>query len=334
LAAEAFRYKVTHSDEALRFIRATIAAISNLVTITGKDVLARVAIPVSSPFANQIVSEESHHGIYRGQLNGTEYYWIGHTSRDQYLGVFFGLAVAYDLVDDAGVQSDIRSVVERMMAALLKDDWNVVMRNGSISTTFIHRIDQQLALLKIAAHILPTSYGDQYRRSARFAYLMYPPLCLEALDSFGAYFKFNLDAIVFYNLIRLEDDSKLAGTYRSAYRIVRKATRSHPNLFFLLIDEAIDGPDPGREADIRRLRDGWLRRPRRDFFVDLRGIHKLCGGLERSCDPVSIEDRVPSDFLWQRSPFQIVGGGAGRIENAGIDYLLPYWMGRYYGLTD
>jgi hypothetical protein len=41
---------------------------------------------------------------------------------------------------------------------------------------------------------------------------------------------------------------------------------------------------------------------------------------------------VRTDFLWQRSPFQLVGGGIGNIETAGIDYILPYWMARYYGV--
>jgi uncharacterized protein (TIGR03437 family) len=36
--------------------------------------------------------------------------------------------------------------------------------------------------------------------------------------------------------------------------------------------------------------------------------------------------------LWQRDPFQLSGGGNGFIEGAGIDYILPYWMARYYGV--
>jgi uncharacterized protein (TIGR03437 family) len=48
---------------------------------------------------------------------------------------------------------------------------------------------------------------------------------------------------------------------------------------------------------------------------------------------VPIPLRPPADFLWQRSPFQLTAGnGSGIIESAGIDYLLPYWMGRYYGV--
>jgi hypothetical protein len=42
---------------------------------------------------------------------------------------------------------------------------------------------------------------------------------------------------------------------------------------------------------------------------------------------------VRTDFLWQRSPFQLSSGGDGYVEGAGIDYLLPYWMGRYFGVV-
>jgi hypothetical protein len=46
-----------------------------------------------------------------------------------------------------------------------------------------------------------------------------------------------------------------------------------------------------------------------------------------------IVQRVTTDFLWQRSPFQLDGGGSGLIEGAGIDYILPYWMARYYSVV-
>jgi uncharacterized protein (TIGR03437 family) len=34
--------------------------------------------------------------------------------------------------------------------------------------------------------------------------------------------------------------------------------------------------------------------------------------------------------LWQDDPFQLSGGGSGIIETSGVDYLLAYWMARYY----
>ena len=60
------------------------------------------------------------------------------------------------------------------------------------------------------------------------------------------------------------------------------------------------------------------------------GTVQVCG-LE-ACRPVPVPLRPPTDFLWQRDPFQLAGGGSGVIEGSGIDYILPYWMGRYYGV--
>jgi len=42
---------------------------------------------------------------------------------------------------------------------------------------------------------------------------------------------------------------------------------------------------------------------------------------------------VNSGFLWQRSPFTVAGGKYGTQETAGIDFILPWWMARYYGVA-
>jgi hypothetical protein len=50
----------------------------------------------------------------------------------------------------------------------------------------------------------------------------------------------------------------------------------------------------------------------------------------RSSTPLPVRDRIPTDFLWQRSPFQLDADRSPLHESQGIDYLLPYWMIRYY----
>ena len=104
---------------------------------------------------------------------------------------------------------------------------------------------------------------------------------------------------------------------------------SHQNAFFDVIDRALNGPNAARDAQIVSLLDAWLQRPRRDVFVDLANKVPLCGG--QACAPVPVAMRPPSDFLWQRTPFLLSAGGSGTVESAGIDYILPYWMARYYG---
>lgn len=48
--------------------------------------------------------------------------------------------------------------------------------------------------------------------------------------------------------------------------------------------------------------------------------------------PVPIERRPCVDFLWQQNPFHLDGGGDPQHQQPGVDLLLPYWLGRAYGL--
>jgi hypothetical protein len=143
LAAEAFRYGVTQSREALRNVRRTIDGIAGLVEVTGTDLLARFYMPTTSPYVADITAGEQRHTRREGVIDGQPYYWWGNTSRDQYSGVFFGLGVTYDMVNDEQTRRHVRRTVTRLLNFLLRNGWNVVMPDGQISTTFIGRADQQ-----------------------------------------------------------------------------------------------------------------------------------------------------------------------------------------------
>ena len=152
----------------------------------------------------------------------------------------------------------------------------------------------------------------------------------ECFDTHNSYFKFNLDHVNLYNLIRLEEPlSPALPLYMQAFTTLRGCTGSHQNAHFNMIDRGVRGPDAARDAETDLLLDLWLRRPRRDYFVDVRSQYPECED-NRSCTPVRVDQRVNTDFLWQRSPFQTYGGGQGLIETAAIDYILPYWMSRWY----
>jgi hypothetical protein len=334
LAAESFRYRVTGSPEALENVRKAIAGIRALIDITGSNLLARCLFPVDSVYAQAIINEESRHGIYRNYLNGQEYYWIGNTSRDQYSGVFLGFGVAYDLVENAEVRSEISSLITRLLDFLLANNWFVVMPDGSISTTFLTNPDQRLSFLIVGRRVNSPRFGSIYasERLANFANVGIG-IYYDLLDEHTSYFKFNLDTINLYNLIRLEGNSFFRNIYRGVYDTLRRTTDNHGNAHFNMIDHALKGPDGYRDAETRDLMQQWLQRTRRDLPCDLRGDqrYQLCGD-DRACNPIMVVDRVNTDFLWQRSPFLLFGGGSGTIKTAGIDYILPYWMGRYYGV--
>ncbi len=330
LAAESYRYKVTRDVDALSNVKRTLEGLRLLVDVTGTNLLARAAMPADAPFAEAVAREEAHHGIHSAQLNGKKYRWVGHTSRDQYCGVFFGLSVAYELLEEPKVRDAARELITRMLNFLLGNYWLVRMPDGSISTTFLHRPEQQLALLQVGRQVNPARFASAYEwHRVSLAALVPVSIGSDVFDDHNRYFKFNLDAINLFNLVRLEEKGTPRKLYVFAYDIFRDAIRHHGNAHFNMIDRAVASPYASRDKQTVRLLEEWLERPRRDPYLRLAAEFESCGP-NRACKPIPIPRRIRTDFLWQRSPFQLMGGGDGRIEGPGIDFILPYWMARHF----
>ena len=332
LAAESFRYQVTGSSDAFGNLQRGLAGIHSLREVTGTDVLARCLFPTSSPYADDLIAENQDLGVYQGTVSGQSYDWIGNTSRDQYSGVFFGLGIAYDMVDDDSVRSNVSSEVTRLLNNLIANRWAVVMPNGTISTSFLSHPDQILSFLQVGRHVNPTQFELTYQtyRAALAPYVSLPIL-YDCADDHNHYFKFNLDGINLYNLIHLEErTSVFLRSYLTAYAVLWNTTQTHQNAHFNMIHHGIQGEDPIHDQETVQLLNQWLQRPHRDAWVDLTSQYPTCGQADRSCVIIPVPQRPNTDFLWQRSPRLLYGGGDGTIETAAIDYILSYWMARYY----
>ena len=313
LAAEAFRYKVTQSADALNNVKTALAGLKALADVTGDNRLARCMVLAASPYAAGIESEEAANTIHQNP----PWIWVDNTSRDQVVGAFFGLGAAFDLVDDAGVKSDIADLATRLIGFISQHQWSP---NDDISNTFVLRPEELQMLLQVARHVNPSNSIS--------GPLLVPPVdagVLVDVQSNSSYFKFNLDYMSFYNLVRLQNNSD----NQAAYQIVRDYTASHQNAFFDIVDRALEGANAPRDAEMRSLLDQWLQRPKRETYVDLSHTVAVCGS--EACQPIPVPLRPTVEFLWQIDPFQLTGGGDGTVECSGIDYILPYWMGRYYG---
>lgn len=65
-------------------------------------------------------------------------------------------------------------------------------------------------------------------------------------------------------------------------------------------------------------------------------FNEFASPSEKSSFALGVDELGSTDFIWQRSPFSISGthadneGTLGYTQNAGVDYTLPYWMGRYF----
>src|SRR5215471_2382174 len=194
LAAEAFRYNVTRSADALANVKGALAGLKALSDLTGDNRLARCIALASSPFAAGIASEEAGNSVRQNP----PWIWIDNTSRDQVVGAFFGLGAAFDLVDDQGVKQGISDLTTRLIGFISRHDWSP---NDDISNTFLVRPEELQMLLQVTRHVNPAN-----GISGPF---LVPPVntgVLVDVSGLGSYFKFNLDYMTFYNLVRIQDN--------------------------------------------------------------------------------------------------------------------------------
>jgi len=316
LAAESYHYAVDRSPAALANVKSAISAIQGLVAVTGDNRLARCMFTANWQFAGNVAGQESANSIN----TNSPWVWVDNTSRDEVIGVFFGLATAYDFVNDPGVHSSIGPIASPIAHYISDHLWSP---DNDITTTFLIRPEELQMLIDTTRHVNP---GD----SISGPFINPTPFetgVLLDIQNNSSYFKFNLDYMTFFNLVRL---SPANSQYLGAYVDVRDYTASHQNPFFDMIDHALRGAN-NFDAEVRPLLDQWLLRPKRDPYIDDSDVVKNCSSGE-ACSPVPVPIRPTTDFLWQRDPFQLVGGADDTIECAGIDYILPYWMGRYYGV--
>ena len=191
LAAEAFHYKVTQSPDALTNVKNAIAAIGALANVTGNNQVARCMFAANWQFAAGIESEEAGNSVKQS----APWVWIDNTSRDEIVGVFFGLGVAYDMVDDPGVKSSIGPLASRIAHFIADHQWSP---DDDITTTFRVRPEELQAMLDVTRHVNP---GDSI--SGPFLEVPFDAGVLVDIQATSSYFKFNLDYMSFYNLVRL-----------------------------------------------------------------------------------------------------------------------------------
>lgn len=355
LASQAYRYAVTHSPVALDNARRALTGITRLVAVAGNQgYLARAAVPVGSPWAAQFIGSnpivtlpapvhprihppEAGHVFYKSTVGGVAYYWEGTISRDQYSGVMYGMSIAWDLLPLPDVRAKIASNVTKIVSFLEGHGWTPISPDGEIATTFLGRSEQILAFLQIARQVNPGAFAAAYNARAKQLWkTVWIAPFTETFDVYGSYYKFNLDHINLFNLIRLEPDPSRRSTYGKALsQWLRPPLASHGNVHFDYIYEAALGlHDAGILAYDLSALALFPAAPRLDLAVVNSTDPTIARAWlhpELADQALPVNRRPPSDFLWQRGPFNLDGGGDGSRAYPGIDYLLPYWMGRYYG---
>ncbi|HUU00124.1 MAG TPA: hypothetical protein VM425_01645 [Myxococcota bacterium] len=156
----------------------------------------------------------------------------------------------------------------------------------------------------------------------------------------GSYYANNIAMEPMFNLARLEDDAP------TRLRILdevlgAKMWPEHEhtkNCFFFYIYTAADPVAYAGAATIAGQQlAGFPPPPRVRVPVDLRADSRYlphqsgCDNQTTRDKSADVAERVVSDFIWQRNPWQLFDEGTPQLTYPGVDYLVAYWLGRYLG---
>ncbi len=347
IAAECYRYGVTGDPAAKRNARNSLDAMMFLETVT----------EVPGLFARSYTKIGEHRGP--GEWNDTpdgRYSWKGDTSSDEAVGHFYSYFVYYNICADEKEKELIRDKVGKIAGYIVDNGYELIDVDGE-PTTFgrwspeyfssTGVLSKGLNSLEILSHIKVAHYitgNDKFLASYRTLVKKYnyakntvnqkytnPGVANHSDDE--------LAFLSYYPLLKLEKNRKVLKYYQRSISRTWEAERPEKNPLWNFIYGAV--MPEGTFFDVEGAAETLKLIP-----VDL-VYHRVRNSQRADIEISDIKDRFkvrqaagiirPDErgmLKWNENPYKLDSKRDERqLESAGF-WLLPYWMGRYYGFID
>ncbi|MSU36239.1 MAG: hypothetical protein EXS36_14315 [Pedosphaera sp.] len=350
LAAQSYRYAVTHDPEARREATNTFHAIRWLEGMTGIP-----GFPARAVWTKGERGHQSGHGSggYAAEWHDTAdgtFEWKGDTSSDELCSHFYSLSLFLELAARGDEITQAKAHLARVATHLIEHRWQLVDLDGKPTRWgrwdpeyFLSdegKYDRGLQAVELLSFIKTAEVltGDPKFRAAysELVALGYPAYTLRARNTFppDSVLHF-LDELAFWsyaNLLRYEQDPELRGRYRRGYERSYEVVRGEQNPWFNFLYGALTGNDcePGPSVEHLRawpldLRVWSYQNSHRADLHTPQGYVALKGGTK------TFPPRETEPLRWDHWLMQADGGAGGNDVIEPGAWLLAYWMGRYHG---
>ena len=371
LAMESFRYAVTKDPQARENGHKAFLAMKFLQEVTGTEgFFARTVVPATwtkvhdanetftpEERADRLVENPRAKLIEnRWRLSADKkWLWKGDTSSDETSAHLFGYLTYYNLAADDTekqlIREHVRRIVDHIVAGgyTFRDIDNEPTLWGVWSPEKLQhdpdwRAEQwtngleMLAYLRVAEYMtgnkkyrqahLDLLEKDHYDRYARH------PLATEPSERTN--FDQELVAMVL-PLAFTEEDPKLRAMYGEGLALWREWTKAQLSPYFSFTWAALAQPTNAQDIPLDRCVE-FLRDEPLDLVqwtVDNRTREDVRLVHSPVLEDLQVNRILPPSergtMRWDGNPFSAVRGEDGMSESSGVFWLLPYWMGRYYG---
>jgi Two component regulator propeller len=369
VGAEAYRFAMTGDREAAQHARESYRAMEYLQTVTETPgFVARTVIPAewdgmadrNRTYTPQEVAAERVanprfrlvEDRWRKSRDG-KWLWKGDTSSDEISGHYFAYGVYYDLVADEAERRRVAQLVGRITDHIIEGGYTLRDIDGQPTLWGVWAPERLLddpdwqpergsnsveilSYLAVAHHVT----GDEkYLRELEklFGEKRYGELILEPKLSAPSEFTYiddQLLAISYRGLLAYDRDPERRKVYLKSLRNWFDVIRRDHSPLYGFVYGGVMGGDFGALGCVEFLRDSPLDMV--DWTIDNR--HREDVRLVRVpvIEHVQVDRLLPASERslnkWDKNPYKAVDGSGGRSESSSVHWLLPYWMGRYYGI--
>ncbi|MBP9988492.1 MAG: hypothetical protein KBT46_03250 [Ruminococcus sp.] len=349
VAAECFRYAVTGETDALEKARRGMKAMLYLMDITGLDGFTARAVryPGENGFG------DGNHEWVKTPDGKCE--WKCETSSDEMTHHFFTLSVYYGICANEEEKEEISKHLCAITEHIIKNNfrlidhdglpttwacWDPKMLNNNDKWFFERGINslELLSFLKVSYHI---SGNEKYKKlyDSFVKDYHYPLNAMQhkIRDAHICHIDDNLGFVASMTLLRLEENEALRSLYLCGLEDHWEYERIEKQPFFCFIHAIFTGRDADLVEGIQSLREMPLDLT--EYFMENSKRKDLIYDTEQEewHEPAQVKYPLAFDERNIHRPDASVFRLDCAARNSVMDgtvFLLPYWIGRYYGLIE
>ena len=371
LAMQSYRFAATGDPAAREQARQAFHALEFLQHVTGTaGFLARTVIPstwtrMADPNEEVSQIEQAARRVEDGRFKNVihrwrasadgRWLWKGDTSSDELSAHIFGYYFYYQLAAEDPERTRVREQVRKLVDHLIENEFTFRDLDGKHTRWGVWTPDRliqdpnwlleaginavELSCFLKVAHFMTgeARYQEHYDRLLRDP--RWRNLIREAKNLNPAtrtHIDDELLAFVYGPLLLLEKDPALKRLYRQSFDRWHAAVRPDVTPFFEMLYAAVTKNTRSLEAAVKVLRETPLDLIRWEVDNSHREDLRLVRTpeLEHWQTPRLLPPSERGVPRTDDNPRLAVQGDGGRTESDGVFWLLPYWMGRYYGFIE
>ena len=350
LAAESYRYAVTHEEIARAEATNTFHALRWLRTMTDIPGFIARGVWVKDEKGHKATGGSGGYPAEWHDVAGGLFEWKGDTSSDELCSHFYSVA---RFLETAAQGEEVRQGKEHLAAMathVIEHGWQLIDLDGKPTRwgrwdpeyfkTDEGHFDRGLQCVELLSFVKTAAVltGDPKFAAAykKLVDLGYPQFTLRQRKTLPpesvAHFEDQLALWSYWNLLRYEEDESLRAMYRRSFERTYEMLRVEQEPWYNFVHHVVSGTDEESAASVAHLRE-WpldlrIWSYQNSHRADLQtppGYQTFLGGTR----PFSPREREP--MRWDAWTMQADGGTGGNDVVEPSAWLLAYWMGRYYG---